>query len=119
MSYGINIGLRYQAASASYRAKQGWLGDAARDNHFIKRNTIRIPSYIALAGDCNDTTVQLNPYTDNADDPGHPTAANFRHQKTLNMLFTDGHADNMAKSEVLSWPANTGARERYPWFYKR
>ena len=118
MSYGLNRGLRYQAQSSSYQKKQVWLGDASRKYEFIKRNTIKVPSSIAIAGDCNDTTVQLNPYTDNADDPGYPTAANFRHMKTLNMLFADGHAENMQKDAVRSWAVD-GAQGRFPWFYPR
>ena len=119
MSYGINRGLRYQAQSASYREKGGWNGDGSRKYEFIKRNTIKVPSSIAIAGDCNDTTVQLNPYTDNADDPGYPTAANFvRHANTINLVFADAHAENMQKDAVRSW-AVTGARGRFPWFYPR
>ena len=119
MSYGINRGLRYQAQSASYRDKGGWNGDGARKYEFIKRNSIKVPSSIAIAGDCNDTTVQLNPYTDNADDPGYPTAANFvRHANTINLVFADAHAENMQKDAVRSW-AVEGARGRFPWFYPR
>ena len=119
MSYGINRGLRYQAQSATYRNQGGWNGDGSRKYEFIKRNTIKVPSSIAIAGDCNDTTVQLNPYTDNTDDPGYPTAANFvRHANTINLVFADAHAENMQKDAVRSW-AVSGARSRFPWFYPR
>ena len=113
-NYGLNVCLRRQAINASAQTKGVWL---FADDYY-KRGSVRTPSRVAQLGDCNETTYQIDAYQ-KGDPIGvhwNPLAANLiRHWGTLNMLFVDGHVENMKNTEVLYWE-NTTVRFAKPWF---
>ena len=82
---------------------------------FIKRNTVRVPSSVCMIGDSAETSYQIDPQQSNAD--GFAAGSDVtRHQKTINMLFIDGHAENLPKS-VVAAPWTNATRFSKPWFY--
>ena len=113
-NFGLNTTLRVQGLNNSAKAKGVWT--VTYDGHFYRRPTVRTPSSVAQVGDCNETTYQID--ASQTADTYYPIGANFvRHNGSLNMLFIDGHAENMKRSTVLSWAAVSGARWKKPWFY--
>ena len=114
-SFGLNTTLRTQSMNASAKKRGVWLGATEYDSVFIKRETVKVPASVAQLGDCNETTHQID--ASQKVDEIYPIGANFvRHNQSLNMLFIDGHAENMKQSDVLYW-ATTAIRFRKPWFY--
>ncbi|OQA84711.1 MAG: hypothetical protein BWY31_02283 [Lentisphaerae bacterium ADurb.Bin242] len=110
-NFGLNTTLRIQYMNASAQSRGVWKGA----DDFLKRHTVRNPSSVAMIGDCNETTYQID--ASQAQDDIYPLAANFsRHDSSLNMLFIDAHVENMRKNKVLYW-ATTAIRFSKPWFY--
>jgi len=116
-NFGLNSGLRLQARNASARKRGCWRGAIEYDYIFIRRDTVKVPASVALVGDCIETSCNIDPSLDDAINPSHPRGANFtRHFLSLNMLFIDGHVENMKQYEVLYWTDNN-IRFKKPWFY--
>lgn len=114
-NFGLNTTLRTQSMNASAKTRGVWLAATEQDSAFIKRETVKVPASVAQLGDCNETTYQID--ASQAADLIYPLAANFsRHNQSINMLFIDGHAENMKQYEVLYW-ASSAIRYRKPWFY--
>ena len=109
-NFGLNSSLRVQALNASAQKRGVWnIVDP-----FIKRNTVRVPSSVCMIGDSAETSYQIDPQQSNAD--GFAAGSDVtRHQKTINMLFIDGHAENLPQTIVLPWLSS--ARFAKPWFY--
>ena len=114
-NFGLCTTLRTQSMNASAKTRGVWLAATEYDSAFIKRETVKVPASVAQLGDCNETTYQID--ASQKADEIYPHGANFtRHNQSINMLFIDGHAENMKQSEVLYW-ATTTIRFRKPWFY--
>ena len=115
-NYGYNSGLRVQAMNASAQTKGCWKGSVTFSDraHFIKLDTIRDSSSVALLADCTENTYQVNP-SNNIWAP-YPYGASFRHVNSMNMLFADGHVEAMQRNAVLYW-STSAIRFSKPWFY--
>jgi len=110
-SFGLNTTLRVQGLNASAKTKGVWSVNC----DFFRRTTVRTASSVAQLGDANETTYQID--ASQAADTYYPVGANFvRHQGSINMLFVDGHTENMKHSQVLYWSSGT-IRFSKPWFY--
>ncbi len=112
-NYGYNNGLRVQALNATAKSRGGWLGSADAGYNFIKINTIRRGSSVALLGECVDTSYQIDP--SNTAEAPYPLRASFRHANSMNMLFADFHVEAMKTDEVKCW-TSTAIRFSKPWF---
>ncbi len=114
-NFGLNTTLRTQSMNATAKTRGVWLAATEYSSDFIKRETVKVPASVAQLGDCNETTYQID--ASQAADLIYPHGANYvRHNQTINMLFIDGHSENMKQSEVLYW-ATSAIRYRKPWFY--
>lgn len=111
-NFGLNTTLRTQYQNSSAQTRGVWKGA----DDFLKRHTVRGPSSVAMIGDCNETTYQIDA-SQAQDGSLYPFGANFiRHDNSINMLFIDAHVENMRKKDVLYW-TTTAIRFRKPWFY--
>ena len=110
-NFGLNTTLRMQALNQSAKNRGVWnIVDP-----FIKRNTVRKPSSVCIIGDSTETGYQLDP--SQANENGYVLGSDIkRHQDSINMLFIDGHAENLPKS-VVTAPWTTATRFSKPWFY--
>ncbi|MBR7105218.1 MAG: prepilin-type N-terminal cleavage/methylation domain-containing protein [Lentisphaeria bacterium] len=109
-NFGLNTSLRTQALNTAAKSRGVWnISDP-----FIKRGTVKKPSSVALLGDSNETTYQIDP--SQAADEFYPIGANFTRHQGINMLFIDGHVEFMQKDEVRYWKT-TAIRFSKPWFY--
>ena len=114
-NFGLNATLRIQSLNATAKNRGVWMAATEYNSDFIKRETVKVPGSVAQLGDCNETTYQID--ASQKADEIYPVGANFfRHNQSINMLFIDGHAENMKQSEVLYW-ASSAIRFRKPWFY--
>ncbi|MFA6928849.1 MAG: prepilin-type N-terminal cleavage/methylation domain-containing protein [Lentisphaeria bacterium] len=116
-NFGLNTTLRTQSMNSSAKTKGVWKAATEYDSHFIMRDTIKVPSSVSQLGDCNETTYQIDASQKETEYNLYPYGANYiRHNQSINMLFIDGHAENMKNSEVLYW-ATSAIRFAKPWFY--
>lgn len=110
-NFGLNTTMRIQYLNAAAQTRGVWKGA----DDFLKRHTVKNPSSVAMIGDCEETTYQID--ASQAQDGIYPSGANFtRHVNSINMLFIDAHVENMRKKDVLYW-ATTAIRFSKPWFY--
>ena len=113
-NFGLNVCLRRQAINSEAKKRGVW----SMADDYYKRGSVRTPSRVAQLGDCNETTYQIDAYQKGDPIGAHwnPLAANLtRHWGSLNMLFVDGHVENMKNTEVLYWET-TAIRFAKPWF---
>ena len=112
-NFGLCTTLRVQGLNNTAKSKGVWM--VSEDGSFYRRFTVRTPSSVAQIGDCNETTYQID--ASKAADTYYPFGINYvRHRGSTNMLFIDGHAENMKQSKLLYWSNNT-IRFAKPWFY--
>ncbi|MBQ9337538.1 MAG: type II secretion system protein [Lentisphaeria bacterium] len=113
-NFGLCTTLNVQGRNATAKTRGVWTlsGDLA----FYSRPTVRTPSSVAQVGDCNETTYQIDA-SKHPDDTIFPHGANYvRHQGSINMLFIDGHSENLKQSKVVWW-STSKIRFAKPWFY--
>ena len=112
-NFGLCTTLRVQGLNNSAKNRGVW--SVSEDGSFYRRHTVRTASSVAQVGDCNETTYQID--ASKAADTYYPFGINYvRHRGSANMLFIDGHAENMKQSKLLYWSNNT-IRFAKPWFY--
>jgi len=114
-NYGYNHSLSVQAMNAEAQKRGGWRGSILLDGlvHFVRLDTIRNSSSVALLGDCTETTYRIDP-SQSAAAP-FPVGASFRHSNSINMFFADNHVESMRSSTVLYW-STIDIRFAKPWF---
>lgn len=137
-SYGINLGLylncknQITANNVKAYSDRGWNGDdAGTTSNFVKVNSMRAPSNIALLMDSFSSatsgraTYQIKPNSKNSDngldavDPlcysDGAQGTHFRHNKQLNVLFVDGHVEAAGLENAKSWDGDANVRINKPW----
>lgn len=137
-SYGINIGLyrncknQMNANNVKAYRDRGWNGDdAGTTSNFVKVNSMRSPSNIALLLDCYSAAVggtatwSVDPDKKNGTHgnfgkialclPDGAQGTHFRHNKQLNILFVDGHVEAAGLENAKSWDGDANVRINKPW----
>lgn len=88
---------------------------------YVRLDSILGASKVALCGEgvgynMNEESASSIPET-----PDAPSGAKFKHNKSMNMIFADGHVANVKQNELFYWYAKSGPhsgdyRFQYPWY---
>lgn len=104
-----------------YGGTKPWRGSCpCGSSHYIKVDSINGPSRVALCGEAQET-YKLTENTASSVYPEAPSGSAFLHKNSMNMLFADGHVQNMKRFSFYYMKAAEGPYSgkyhcRFPWY---